>query len=42
MARYTEAEFKKLLSSGDFGGVYMLYGDEKFLVSHYTSALIER
>ena len=42
MPTLTESEFKKVLSSGDFGTLYYICGDEKMLVSHYTEKLIEK
>lgn len=42
MPMIDEGEFKKTLSSGDFGTLYYICGDEKMLVSHYTNKLVER
>ena len=30
MPAITEQQFKKILSDGNFSGVYMIYGDEKY------------
>ncbi len=37
-----EADFKKILSRGDFGTLYYLCGDEKMLVAHYTDLLVAK
>lgn len=42
MPTIDESEFKKILSSGDFGTLYYICGDEKMLVSHYTNKLVEK
>ncbi|MBQ0098480.1 MAG: DNA polymerase III subunit delta [Oscillospiraceae bacterium] len=42
MALLKEDEFKKMLSSSKFESVYLLYGEEKFLVSHYTDLLTKK
>ncbi|MBQ1388425.1 MAG: DNA polymerase III subunit delta [Clostridia bacterium] len=42
MPNIGEADFKKILSRGDFGTLYYLCGDEKLLVSHYTEKLIAK
>ncbi len=42
MPAITESDFKKILSRGDFGTLYYIYGDEKMLVSHYTKLLVEK
>ena len=42
MPAITEADFKKILSRGDFGTLYYLCGDEKMLVAHYTKLLVEK
>lgn len=42
MPTISEADFKKILSRGDFGTLYYICGDEKMLVSHYTDLLIEK
>ncbi len=41
MPQLNEIELKKQISSGDFSRLYFLYGDEKYLVRHYT-ALIQK
>ena len=42
MAKLTESEFKKKLSSGEPDRVYLIYGEEKFLVKNYTAKLCEK
>lgn len=40
MASISEAELKKQIKSGSLSKVYFLFGDEKFLVKHYTESLV--
>ena len=42
MAKLTEQEFQKELSSGEIGSLYFIGGEEKYLVKKYTSKLIEK
>lgn len=43
MAKLTsEQEFKKEIAKGDFQRIYVLYGDEKYLVKHYTNTLVNK
>lgn len=42
MAKLTEQEFQKELSSGVIGSLYFIGGEEKYLVKKYTSRLIEK
>ncbi|MBQ9460361.1 MAG: DNA polymerase III subunit delta [Clostridia bacterium] len=42
MAKLTETEFRKKLSSGEPDRVYLIYGEEKFLVKNYTARLCEK
>lgn len=42
MAKLTEQDFKKEISSLKFKNLYFIYGDEKYLVKKYTSALINK
>lgn len=42
MPTITEAQFRKELSSGDFGTLYYICGSEKMLVAHYTAKLTEK
>lgn len=42
MPSITETDFKRILTRGDFGTLYYIFGDEKMLVSHYTNKLIEK
>ncbi|MBQ3969801.1 MAG: hypothetical protein II685_04900, partial [Clostridia bacterium] len=42
MPKISENEFKKLLTSGDFGTLYYICGTEKMLVSHNTKKLVEK
>ena len=39
MARLSEQDFRKELSAGDFSRVYLIYGEEKYLVREYTKRL---
>ena len=41
MARLTEKDFKKDVSSKNFKNIYFIYGEEKYLVRHYSNSLIE-
>lgn len=41
MAKITENELKKRIKEKDFSGFYLLFGDEKYLVSYYTKKIIE-
>lgn len=42
MPQVNEQEFKKILSSGEYGNLFYICGSEKMLVSHYTNRLIEK
>lgn len=42
MPEITEAELKKQIEKSEFAGLYFLYGEEKYLVSHYTGKLAEK
>lgn len=42
MAKITEAELKKSIKAQDFDHLYLLYGDEKFLVKLYFTKLQEK
>lgn len=42
MAKLTENEFKKNISLKNFKNVYFIYGEEKYLVKHYSKSLIEK
>ena len=42
MAKLTESEFKKKLASGEPDRVYLIYGEEKYLVKYYTERLCEK
>lgn len=39
MPEITEAELKKQIEQSNFTGLYFLYGEEKYLVSHYAKKL---
>ena len=39
MAKLTEQEFRKKLASGEFERIYLIYGEEKYLVKNYTERL---
>ncbi|QNK41426.1 DNA polymerase III subunit delta [Caproicibacter fermentans] len=39
MPEITEAELKKQIDQSNFANLYFLYGEEKYLVSHYTERL---
>jgi DNA polymerase-3 subunit delta len=42
MPQLNEIELKKKISSGDFMQLYFLYGDEKYLIRHYTSLILKK
>lgn len=42
MPAMTESELKKHIKSGDFKGLYVLWGDEKKYVKTYTDTLVEK
>ena len=42
MAKLTETEFRKKLTSGETERVYLIYGEEKYLVKGYTAKLCEK
>lgn len=42
MAKLTEVEFKKHLSSKNYSSLYLLYGEEKLLVKKYSDKLVEK
>ncbi len=42
MAKLTEQDFKKEISSRQFKRIYLIYGDEKYLVKKYTDTLINK
>ncbi|QAT49580.1 DNA polymerase III subunit delta [Caproiciproducens sp. NJN-50] len=42
MPEITEAELKKQIEQSNFAGLYFLYGEEKYLVSHYMKKLSEK
>lgn len=42
MAKLTEQDFKKELSSGKLKNLYLIYGEEKYLVKKYTEKLVEK
>ncbi|MDD6490429.1 MAG: DNA polymerase III subunit delta [Clostridia bacterium] len=42
MAKLTEQDFRKELSSGNLKNIYFIYGEEKYLVKKYTSSLINK
>lgn len=42
MAKLTEADLKKKLTAKEFDRLYLIYGEEKMLVKHYTNKLIEK
>ena len=42
MAKLNEQDFKKEVTSGDFRSLYLIYGDEKYLVKKYTQALVKK
>lgn len=39
MPQINEIELKKQINSGDFARLYFLYGDEKYLIRHYSSLI---
>lgn len=42
MAKLNESDFRKEISSGKFRNIYVIYGDEKYLVKKYTDDLIKK
>ena len=42
MAKLNEQDFKRSLTSEHFSSVYLIYGEEKYLVKHYTTRLCEK
>lgn len=42
MGKLTEQDFKRSLTGGQFSPVYLIYGEEKYLVRHYTARLCEK
>ncbi len=41
MARFEEKDFKKHISSKKLNNIYVIYGDEKYLVKFYTKELVK-
>ncbi len=42
MAKLNESDFRKEISSGKFRNIYVIYGDEKYLVRKYTDDLVKK
>lgn len=42
MAQMSEADFKKHIESGHLSGLYVLYGEEKYLVRRNAKKLIRK
>ena len=42
MPQMNESDFKKHMETGDLSGLYVLYGDEKYLVRRYAGKLIRK
>lgn len=42
MPQMNESDFKKHMEAGDLSGLYVLYGDEKYLVRRYVGKLIRK
>ena len=42
MPQMNESDFKKHMEAGDLSGLYVLYGDEKYLVRRYAGKLIRK
>lgn len=42
MPQLTEIELKKQIGSDDFARLYFFYGDEKYLLKHYTSLICKK
>ena len=40
MPEITETEFKKQIERGTFGSLYLLHGEEKYLLKLYANRLI--
>lgn len=42
MAKLSETQFKKEVSSGNYKTLYLIYGEEKYLVKYYTELLMNK
>ncbi|MDD6275343.1 MAG: DNA polymerase III subunit delta [Clostridia bacterium] len=42
MPEVNEQELKKQIKAGEFANLYLLYGDEKYLVKHYTDLIVKK
>lgn len=42
MAQLKESELKKQIKEKAFVPLYFLYGEEKYLISHYTEAIVNK
>ena len=42
MAQLKETELKKQIKEKAFAPLYFLYGEEKYLISHYAAALVDK
>lgn len=42
MAKLTEQDFKKELAAGKLKNLYLIYGEEKYLVKKYTELLVQK
>ena len=42
MAKLTEQDFKKEIAKTDFKRIYLIYGEEKYLVKYYTNSLVNK
>ena len=38
----SEQDFKKEIAKADFTRIYLIYGEEKYLVKHYTNSLVNK
>lgn len=42
MAKLNEQDFKKEMTAGELKNLYLIYGEEKYLVKKYTEALVKK
>jgi DNA polymerase-3 subunit delta len=42
MPAINEADLKKQIKSGEFSNLYLFYGEEKYLIKHYTGLIVKK
>ncbi len=42
MAKLSESDFRKEITGGEFKSLYLIYGEEKYLVKKYTDELVKK